>query len=161
VDDISVRVIVEYGSAIATAVCALTAAFRLNGSRRGRGWLIASLVSLAVWLWLGAVGLACAETVRQGRSGTWSEAVECFGFLIAAGAIIALLVVTPLYRRRPRAKVSVAAMAGLGVAAAASSILQFTHDFPPTLVDVAAHTAAISLLIASVMWSRRLVPPQI
>lgn len=155
-NDVSIRMIVEYAAAIATALFAFGAAFRLVNARGGLGWLLPPVVSLAVWI--AAVAVACAETIREGYDGTWSEAVECFGFLIVAGAIIALAVVTPLYRSRPRVRVPVAAMAGLGVAAAASSILQFMHDFAPTVTDVAAHSAAISLLIASVMWSRRLAP---
>jgi hypothetical protein len=156
-DETSARAVVEYGAAISTAVFSLAAAFRLNGTRRSRAWLVPPLVCLAVWL--GAVGVACAETMQHGgRNGTLIEGVECFGFLVAAGAAIAFVVVIPLYRSRPRASLPVAAIAGLGVAAAASSILQFVHPFVPTTMDVAAHAAAISVLIASVMWSRRLVP---
>lgn len=149
------RYAVEHGAALLTAVLAVIAAFQIDGAP-GRLWVW--LPAPALLAWVAAAGTGCLETWLQGVHGDWIEGAECFGFLLAVSSLLALSLLVPLYRAQPRARPRAAAMAGLGVAAFAAALLQFFHPFAGTPLDVAAHAAAMALVIGVAAWSPRLVP---
>jgi hypothetical protein len=138
----------EWAATLLTGACAVLAAFELSLPDRSRHWLWLPLPALLVWL--GASGFGCYRSwliVGADQSLELGESAHCFVFILVASIPLAIALMLPLRRSRPLDPLPVLWCAGLAVAALSAAILQFFHPFNITVMDLAAHLAAIALVI--------------
>jgi hypothetical protein len=74
--------------------------------------------------------------------------MDCLLFIVATSALIGAPLVWRLSRAHPLDPLPVAALAGLGSAAAGAFLLQFFHPFTVTALDFAVHVLAVLLVVA-------------
>jgi hypothetical protein len=131
-----------------TAIFAAFAAFELSLPDRSRVW--AALPVPAATLWIGASGLGCLRTwlAPQTHVATMGEARDCFVFIVALSIPLAALLFLMLRRAYPLYLGLTAAIAGLAVAAAAATLLNFFHPFDAAATDLAIHAVAVAIVIA-------------
>jgi hypothetical protein len=138
----------EWAATVLTGMCAVLAAFELSLPDRSRNWLWLPLPTLLVWV--GASGFGCYRSwlvVGADQSLQLGESARCFMFILAVSVPLAIALTIPLRRSRPLEPMPVLWCAGLGVAALSAAILQFFHPFNITVMDLAAHLAAIALVV--------------
>jgi hypothetical protein len=131
-----------------TGVAAVLAAFNLALPDRSRWWLLAPLPGLA--LWLGASGIGCYHSwllVGSRQSLALGESAHCFLFILGVSVPVSLALYLPLRRALPLYPLSVLLTGALGVAALAAVTLQFFHPFDITVMDLAAHFAAVLVAV--------------
>jgi hypothetical protein len=139
---------VEWAATVLTGALAVLAAFNLSLPDRSRHWLWLPLPSLLVWV--GASGFGCYRSwlvLGADQSLQLGESAHCFLFILAVSVPLAIALTIPLRRARPLDPMPVLWCAGLGVAALSAAILQFFHPFNITVMDLAAHLAAIALVV--------------
>lgn len=138
---------IEMLSALVTGVVAVLAAFHLSVPDRSPAWMLAPLPALVVWI--GSSGYGCYELLTRNAAGAWApgSAVDCLRFILATSVPLAVALLPVLRRARPLAPAPVAAMAGLGVAALAACLLEFFHPVDVTVLDLAAHVAAVAAVV--------------
>ena len=137
-----------WAATVLTGLCAVLAAFQLSLPDRSRHWLWLPLPTLLVWV--GASGFGCYRSwlvVGADRSLQLGESAHCFLFILAVSVPLAIALSVPLRRSRPLEPMPVLWCAGLGIAALSAAILQFFHPFNITVMDLAAHVAAIALVV--------------
>jgi hypothetical protein len=135
------------GSAL-TAIFAAFAAFELGLPDRSRIW--AALPLPAAILWITASGLGCLRTwlAPQTHVATLGEARDCLVFIVALSVPLAALLFVMLRRAYPLYLGLTAAVAGLAVAAAAATLLNFFHPYDAAATDLAVHAVAVAVVIA-------------
>lgn len=151
------KLALELGFTLLTGILAIIAAFELSLPDRAAGWALLPLPSLA--LWIASSGYACwRHWLVHGPDG-WAigESADCFRFILGVSVPLAVSLVPLLRRAAPLAPVRVAAVGGLGVAAIAAFALQFFHPFDITIMDLAVHAAAVSVVVAAVAGAERAV----
>jgi hypothetical protein len=149
-----------------TGAAAVLAAFNLALPDRSRGWLLAPLPGLA--LWLGASSIGCYHSwllLGPGQSLALGESTHCFLFILGVSVPVSLALYLPLRRALPLYPLSVLLTGALGVAALTAVVLQFFHPFDITVMDLAAHLVAvlvavgIAALLGGPMLRRAPQPP--
>ena len=149
-----------------TGAAAVLAAFNLALPDRSRWWMLAPLPGLA--LWLGASGVGCYHSwllVGPQQSLALGESAHCFLFILGVSVPVSLALYLPLRRALPLYPLSVLLTGALGVAALTAVMLQFFHPFDITVMDLAAHLAAvlvavgIAALLGGPMLRRAPQPP--
>lgn len=143
----------EMPAVVLTGLIATLAAFMLSVPGRSRGWLLAPLVPLTVWL--GTAGWGCYLNALTGADPTDPPSLKCLAVLIGASLVLAPPVLWSLSRARPLDPVAVAVPAGFGVAAFAALILYFFHPHAVTAFDLAAHLLGVGLVVGTVVLARR------
>jgi hypothetical protein len=151
------RLALECAATLLTGLTAVLSAFYLSLPDRSSLWRYAPLPPLL--LWIATSGLGCLQYGGGlGPAGhRLGESSHCFIFIVAVSTPLALLLYAVLRRARPLEPLPVALSAALGVAALAAFVLQFFHPFDTTVIDLAAHLAAVGLLVALAGLSRRLL----
>ena len=134
-------------SSTLTAIFAAFAAFELSLPDRSRVW--AALPLPAAIFWIAASGLGCLRTwlAPQTHVATMGEARDCFVFIEALSIPLAALLFVMLRRAYPLYLGLTAAIAGLAVAAAAATLLNFFHPFDAAATDLAIHAVAVAIVI--------------
>lgn len=132
-----------------TSIFAAIAAFELSLPDASRGW--AALPVPAALLWIAASGFGCLRTwiVPHTHVADMSEARDCLIFIVALSVPLSLLLLTMLRRGFPLYPGLTAAIAGLAVAAAAATLLNFFHPYDAAATDLAVHAAAVALVIGA------------
>ncbi len=151
------RLALECTATLLTGITAVLAAFYLSLPDRTSLWRYAPLPPLL--LWIATSGMGCLQYGgglgpaghRLGESG------HCFTFIVMVSTPLALLLYAVLRRARPLEPLAVALTAALGVAALASFVLQFFHPFDTTVIDLAAHLAAVGVVVALAGLARRVL----
>jgi hypothetical protein len=147
------------GSA-ATAVLAAITAFELSLPDARRSWALLPLP--AALLWIGASGAGCLRTwlAPDTHVADLSEARDCLMFIVGLSVPLSALLVLMLRRACTLQPGLTAAVAGLAVAAAAATLLNFFHPFDAAATDLAVHAGAVALVIgANRAFSGRLLAP--
>jgi len=141
------RIALQCAAAGLTGVSAVFAAFMLSVPDHSRRWAALPLPSFA--LWLAASGAGCLRNgwSLRGAGGFLGDSGHCFAFIIGVSVPLSIALFAVLRRARPIAPLSVAALGTLGVAALADFILEFFHPFDITVIDLAMHLAAISVVM--------------
>jgi hypothetical protein len=136
------------GSAL-TAIFAAFAAFELSLPHTSRVWAAVPLP--AAILWFAASGLGCLRTwlAPQTHVATLGEARDCLVFIVALSVPLSALLFVMLRRAYPLYLGLTAAIAGLAVAAAAATLLNFFHPYDAAATDLAVHAVAVALVIAA------------
>ena len=134
---------IEMTAQALTAVLAIAGAFALSVPGGSRRWLLAPLPTALVWIVIAGAG--CIGVVRPSGD---EQSVDCLLFILATSALVGAPLVWRLSRAHPIDPLPVAAMAGLGSAAAGAFLLQFFHPFAVTALDFAVHVLAVLLVVA-------------
>jgi hypothetical protein len=134
---------------VLTAILAAVAAFELSLPDASRGW--AALPLPAALLWIGASGFGCLRIWVAPRThvADLSEARDCLIFIVALSVPLSLLLLAMLRRAWPLYPGLAATIAGLAVAAAAASLLNFFHPYDAAATDLVVHAAAVALVIGA------------
>jgi hypothetical protein len=134
---------------IATMATAAFAAFELSLPDRSRAWALLPLPAAA--LWVGASGLGCmrAYVLPGTHVAAIGEARDCLLFIIGLSVPLSATLIVMLRRAYSLAPPLTAAMAGLGSAAAAATLLNFFHPFDATATDLAVHAVAVAIVVAA------------
>jgi hypothetical protein len=144
----------------ATAVLAAIAAFELSMPDARRAWALLPLP--AALLWIGASGMGCFRTwlAPETHVADMSEARDCLMFILGLSVPLSALLILMLRRACSLQPGLTAAIAGLAVAAAAATLLNFFHPFDAAATDLAVHAGAVALVIAANrFFSGRLLAP--
>jgi hypothetical protein len=146
---------VEMAAMVLTAALAIAGAFALSVPGGSRRWLLAPLPTALAW-----VAIAGAGCLGVTRSPGHEQGIDCLLFILVASVMIGAPLVWRLSRAHPLDPLPVAALAGLGSAAAGAFLLQFFHPFAVTAVDFAVHVLAVLLVIAIfARASRKILAP--
>lgn len=148
---------VEMAAMALTAALAIAGAFAMSVPGGSRRWLFAPLPSALVWI--GIAGAGCIGVARTAGYDP-GHSVDCWLFILAASALIGGPLVWRLSRAHPLDPLPVAALAGLGSAAAGAFLLQYFHPFAVTAVDFAVHVVTILVVVTIfARGSRRILAP--
>ena len=131
-----------------TAVLGGIAAFQLSVPDRGPLWALLPVPSLLVWIL--ASGLGCLRTwfIPGVSDASMREAGHCFVFIVAVSVPLSVLTLVMIRRAYPLRPGLTAAVAGLAIAAAAATLLNFFHPYDASATDLATHFAAVLLVVA-------------
>lgn len=132
-----------------TTVLAGVAAFKLSLPDGGARWALLPLP--AVLLWLGASGAGClrAWVVPNVHPAVLKDTEDCLGFILLLSVPLSALLIVMLRRAYSLRPGLTAAVAGLAVAAAAATLLNFFHPYDASATDLVVHVAAVALVIAA------------
>jgi len=132
---------------VLTAMCAAIAAFELSVPDRMPAWALLPLPPFV--LWVGASGLGCLRgwLIPGTHSASLFEAGDCFVFIVGLSVPLGAILFLMLRRGYSLHGELVAATAGLAVAAAAASLLNFFHPFDAAATDLAVHAVAVALIV--------------
>ena len=144
-----------------TAGLAGLAAFELSLPDRSRLWALLPLPALA--LWIGASGMGCARTwlIPGPHEASSGETRLCLTMIVGFSIPLSLVTFAMLRRGRSLSPTLTGTIAGLAVAAAAATLLNFFHPYDVTLDDLLVHAVAVVIVVAanqlvgSVLWSTR------
>ena len=129
-------------ASLLTGATAIMAAANLSLPDRSRRWAMVPLPFLL--LWIGLSGVGCWGFGPQPHG----DSHECFLFLLGTGLPITAFLFWRLRQAHPLQVSLVAVCGALGAAGISAAVLQFFHPFQITWLDLAAHLAAASLLLA-------------
>src|SRR5512143_2279679 len=137
-----------FGSA-ATAVLAAIAAFELSLPDASRHW--AWLPLPGALLWLGASGFGCLRVwvAPDSHVAVMNESRDCLLFIVALSVPLSALLLMMLRRAYPLYPGLTAAIAGLAVAAAAATLLNFFHPYDVAATDLTVHAIAVALVVVA------------
>jgi hypothetical protein len=137
--DLSMRLrepvfVVSMAGALATAVLAAMAAFKLSLPDSSRWWLLLPFPALAVWV--STIGYGCLTNwVRMDPEGIhMGEAARCFATLLLTSVPLSIAMLVMLRHAALLRPTVVAAIGGLAVAAMTSFTLSLIHDLDATIM---------------------------
>jgi hypothetical protein len=155
--DISIRFrqpvfVVSMIGALATAILAAMASFKLSLPDSSRWWLVLPFPALAVWV--STISYGCLTNwVRMDPEGIrMGEAARCFATLLLTSVPLSIAMLVMLRHAALFRPTAVAAIGGLAVAAMTSFALSLIHDLDATIMILLWNlgTAALIAGLASV-----------
>lgn len=143
------KLIIEMAATLLTGIVAVIAAFELSLPDRSRFWALLPVPLLAVWI--ASSGYSCYRHWIRFGPGGWQlgDSSNCFIFILSASVPLGISLLLLLRHAKPLSPVPVAAVGGLGVAAIAAFLLQFFHPFDVTIMDLAVHVAAVTIVVVT------------
>jgi hypothetical protein len=161
--DISVRLqepvfVLSMIGALATAILAALAAFKLSLPDSSRGWLLLPLPGLAVWV--STIGYGClTDWVRMDPEGVhMGEAARCFTTLLLTSVPLSVAMLIMLRHAALLRPTAVSVVGGLAIAAMTSFALSLLHDLDATIMILLWNlgTAAVIAGLTSAFGRRAL-----
>ncbi len=150
--DISVRLqqpvfVVSMIGALATAVLAALASFKLSLPDGSRWWLLLPSPALAVWV--STIGYGClTDWVSMSPDGVrMGEAARCFATLLLTSVPLSIAMLIMLRHAALLRPTAVCTVGGLAVAAMTSFALSLIHDLDATIM-VLVWNLGVAALIA-------------
>ncbi len=130
-----------------TFILAAYAAFQLNLPDRSPYWGMLPVPGLA--LWIGASGMGCARSwlIAGTSDASLGESMHCMTFILAFSLPLSALILVMLRRGYSLHPSLTGAMAGLAVAAAAATLLNFFHPYDAAITDLTVHATAVALVV--------------
>lgn len=145
--------IVSMFGALATAVLAALASFKLNLPDSSRRWLLLPLPGLAIWV--STIGYGClSDWVSMSADGVQiGEAARCFATLLLTSTPLSVAMLIMLRHAAPLRPVLVSTAGGLAVAAMTSFALSLLHDIDATVMILVWNLGVAALIagMASVL----------
>lgn len=131
----------------ATTMLGAIAAFELSFPDRKPAWALLPVPGLL--LWIAGTGLGClrAWVIPDMHAANMLEARSCFAFIVTLSIPLSIVMVLMIRRACPLRPDLTAVTAGLAVAAAAATLLNFFHPYDVGATDIAVHIVAITLVI--------------
>ncbi len=135
--------------ALATAVLAALASFKLAVPGSSRRWLFLPLPTLAVWV--STIGYGClTDWVSMSADGMrMGEAARCFATLVLTSLPLSIAMLVMLRHAAPFRPTAVSAVGGLAIAAMTSFALALLHDLDATVM-ILIWNLGMAALIAGV-----------
>ena len=132
---------------VLTAILAAVATFQLGLPDRSPLWSLLPLPGLV--LWIGASGLGCARTwLIPGTSDpSLMEGSHCMMVIVALSVPLSIAIFAMLRRGYSLYPSLTGGTAGLAVAAAAATLLNFFHPYDAAITDLTVHAAAVTLVV--------------
>ncbi len=154
-------------AALATAVLAALASFKLSLPESSRWWCLLPAPALAIWVL--SIGYGClTDWVVMGPDGVrMGEAAQCFATLLLPSVPLSFAMLVMLRHAAALRPTIVSATGGLAVAAATSFVLSLVHEFDATIMILIWNlgTAAAIAGFAAVFgrtafaWTASRIPP--
>lgn len=149
--DISVRLqqpvfVVSMIGALATAMLAAMAAFKLSLPDSSRWWLLLPSPALAVWV--STIGYGClTDWVRMDPEGIhMGEAARCFATLLLTSVPLSGVMLIMLRHAALLRPTAASAVGGLAIAAMTSFALSLIHDLDATIMILLWNLGAAALI---------------
>jgi hypothetical protein len=132
---------------ILTAILAAFATFQLGLPDRSPLWSLLPLPGLA--LWIGASGMGCARTwlIPGTIDPSIAEGGHCMMVIIALSVPLSVAIFVMLRRGYSLYPSLMGGTAGLAVAAAAATLLNFFHPYDAAITDISVHAVAVTLVV--------------
>ena len=145
--------VVQLGLAFILGLMAIRSAFNMSiAGRQSISWK--ALLPLGL-LWLGLSLSSIPHAVVEPHD---DDSTRCFTFLLVVSTPMMVLMIATLRRTRALYPVRSLAMAGLGVACMAVSLLAFCHPVHLHAMDFVMHLAAIAVIVTlTVLLGKRWV----
>jgi len=120
--------------ALATAILAALASFKLSLPDSSRWWLLLPTPALA--LWVSTIGYGClTDWVTMGPDGVrMGEAVRCFATLLLTSVPLSIAMLIMLRHAALLRPTAVSTAGGLAIAAVTSFALSLIHDLDATVM---------------------------
>jgi hypothetical protein len=130
-----------------TAILAAFATFQLGLPDRSPWWSLLPLPGLA--LWIGASGMGCARTwlIPGTTDISMRESGHCLMFIVGLSVPLSVAIFVMLRRGYSLYPSLTGGTAGLAVAAAAATLLNFFHPYDAALDDLLVHGTAVLLVV--------------
>jgi hypothetical protein len=145
------------GSAF-TAILGAFAVFQLSLPDRAPAWALLPIP--AALLWIGASGIGCLRSwlLPGTHVASLVEARTCLVFIVGLSVPLSAVLILMLRRACPLQPNLTAVMAGLTVASASATLLNFFHPYDAAATDLAVHALAVGIVVAAnrVLGSRLL-----
>jgi hypothetical protein len=146
----------EQTGALVGGIGAIIAAVMTAIPGRSPNWVYLPFPGIALWLASGSL-----ECYAQVAGGTYEftslfASQDCFIFILGAGVPTAIAAYIFLRHTLSIGVARVLALAGLGAALLASTLLQLMHAHGTNPTDFLAHVAAVALLTLAAMLSARI-----
>ena len=130
-----------------TAILAAVAAFELDLPDRSPRWSLLPLPALALWICASGLGCARGWGIPGVPPMTPMHSTHCFAFIVSFSVPLSVLILFMLRRGYSLTPSLTGVCAGLAVAAAAATLLNFFHPYDIAAVDLAAHALAVALVV--------------
>jgi hypothetical protein len=150
--DLSMRLkqpvfVVSMFGALATAVLAALASFKLNLPESPRGWVLLPLPGFAMWV--STIGYGClTDWISMNPNGIQlGEAARCFATLLMTSVPLSIAMAIMLRFAAPLRPTIVSAAAGLAIAAMTSFALSLLHNLDASIM-ILIWNLGIAALIA-------------
>ena len=126
--------VVSMLGALATAMLAALASFKLNLPESSRWWLLLPLPGFAVWV--STIGYGClTDWVSMNPDGIqFGEAARCFATLLMTSAPLSAAMLIMLRHAAPLRPTIVSSVGGLAIAAVTSFALSLLHSLDATVM---------------------------
>ena len=149
----AMRAMVQLALAFILGLMAIRSAFNMSiAGRQSISWK--ALLPLGL-LWLGLSLSSIPHAVVEPHD---DDSTRCFTFLLVVSTPMMVLMIATLRRTRALYPVRSLAMAGLGVACMAVSLLAFCHPVHLHAMDFVMHLAAIAVIVTlTVLLGKRWV----
>lgn len=136
------------GSAL-TAVLGAIAAFHLSLPDRKPFWALLPLPGLLFWL--GASGLGCLRTVVEmgAYEEIFAETRACLVFIVGMAIPLSVALILMLRRGYSLRPNLTGMVAGMAVAGASVTLLNFVHPHDPSVIGIAVHSAGVVMVAAA------------
>ena len=146
---------VGVAGALSTGVLAAIAAFMLNLPDRSRDWALLPLPALAVWI--ASVGQQClTHWVAIGPDGLQlGESARCFATVLLVGLPLSLGIFAMLRRGALLSAGTIAATAGLAVAAMSAAALSIFHRIDASAMVLLWNFGVAAIFVAAGGWAGR------
>ena len=134
----------------ATAVLGALAAFELSVPGRSARWALLPVPSLVVWVMASGMGCLRVWAAPSGaEAGSMGEARHCLVAILAMSVPLMALMMVMVRRACPLRPNLTALVAGLAIAAASATLLNFDHPFDASATDLLAHLVAVLMVIGA------------
>jgi hypothetical protein len=132
-----------------TAILGAIAVFQLSLPDRSASWALLPLP--AALLWIGASGVGCLRSwvLPDTHVASLVEARTCLIFIVGLSIPLSALLILMLRRACPLQPGLTAAVAGLAVASASATLLNFFHPYDAAATDLAVHVLAVGIVVAA------------
>ena len=133
-----------------TAVLGALAAFELSVPGRSARWALLPVPSLLVWTMASGMGCLRVWAGSGGAAaGSMGEARHCLASILLMSVPLMALMMVMVRRACPLRPNLTALVAGLAIAAASATLLNFNHPFDASATDLMAHLVAVLLVIGA------------
>jgi Negative regulator of sigma F len=150
----------ELGGALFAGVGAIIAAVMLSVPGRAPEWIYLPLPGVSLWLAGGS--LECYRQVVEGYTiASIFASSDCFTFILTAGMPAAATSYFFLRHHLAIGAARVTALASLGSALLATTLLQFVHAHGTNPVDFVTHVVTVALLMLLATMLARFEPRQL
>ncbi|MCE0491190.1 NrsF family protein [Pantoea sp. Mb-10] len=142
-------------SVLAFMLSLLAVGSALNMSIPGRRGISGKVLITLALVWLGLSLSSMPGAMSEGHD---PSNTRCFSFLLVVSTPMMVLIIATLRRSRAHRPLQSLAMAGLGVACLAVSLLAFCHPVHLQPLDFLLHLAGVAVVVSvTVLFGRRWV----